>query len=575
MQYWKKIGIQVLWMSVVASTLIGCGGGSSSDTGSEARTSVNSVVAQENTSVVTETAVVESVFPQDSDNSPLVTLKGTITYDRVLFGAFNYSGLDYDSIVTLPVRGVTVQAMTAGGQVVASTQTDMEGFYQLSVAPESSVKVRVVAELVGRGQASWDVEVKDNTRGNAVYVMEGSLVSVGADTQTRNLNAHSGWTGIRYGDTRAAAPFAILDSIFDALQLVVDAEPNLVLPPLDLYWSVDNIAMSGSVSEGNIGTSYYTSAGPSIYLLGAANNDSDEYDRAVIQHEFGHYIEHQLARTESLGGSHGQTSKLDMRVAFGEGWGNAFSGMAGNDPLYRDSLGSNQSLAFSFDVEARARTNGWFSEATMQALLYDVFDSNSDFGDELDLGFGAIYRVLTSDNYLDFEGVASVYPFIAELKRQNPAQAEAITALAESYGIYGEGMWGENETNNGGSDITLPLYQNLSEGNTKNVCSNNGDLAYNGMEVRRLVRIEVNHTGQYDFRASRNGGVLSRTNPQMKLLHKGYEVASALSGNSDSDSFTATLTPGNYVLEVYEQANADQYTSAGGVACFNVRFTQI
>jgi len=78
---------------------------------------------------------------------------------------------------------------------------------------------------------------------------------------------------------------------------------------------------------------------PVIRILGDENNDTDEYDAHVVVHEFGHYFENSLSRADSIGGPHTQSDRLDARIAFGEGWGNALSGMILDDPVYRDSSG--------------------------------------------------------------------------------------------------------------------------------------------------------------------------------------------------------------------------------------------
>ena len=41
-----------------------------------------------------------------------------------------------------------------------------------------------------------------------------------------------------------------------------------------------------------------------IYVLGWQNVDTDEYDAHVIAHEFQHYLEDALSRSDSPGGSH-------------------------------------------------------------------------------------------------------------------------------------------------------------------------------------------------------------------------------------------------------------------------------
>ena len=63
-------------------------------------------------------------------------------------------------------------------------------------------------------------------------------------SQVRNLRAASGWSGFAgFTSTRAAAPFAILDTLYAAVQFVVaQGDPSLQLDPLEIFWSPENRA---------------------------------------------------------------------------------------------------------------------------------------------------------------------------------------------------------------------------------------------------------------------------------------------------------------------------------------------
>src|SRR5690625_6118882 len=67
-------------------------------------------------------------------------------------------------------------------------------------------------------------------------------------------------------------------------------------------------------------------------------------------HEWCHYLEHRLYRSDTPGGPHSRQSFLDMRVAFSEGFANAFAAMMLDDPLFRDTLGPVQGKGGSFVV---------------------------------------------------------------------------------------------------------------------------------------------------------------------------------------------------------------------------------
>lgn len=508
--------------------------------------------------------------PETTPEPREVLISGQITYDRVLFAERFYQGLDYNNTERLPARAVVVELLDSAQQLLASTETDDQGFYQFTADPDTALRIQVHARLRDSANAKWDIEVLDNTADNGLYVLEGAIANSGLQKQqTRNLHAPSGWHHDGYAGDRSAAPFAILDSIYDAILAVEDAAPTSALPQLAVYWSSNNIAIAGSLRQGHIGTSFFNAREPAIYLLGAANNDSDEYDRGVIQHEFGHFIEHQLGRSESVGGGHSQSSRLDMRVAFGEAWGNAFAGMVSGDPVYRDSLGFNQSQGFSIDVSARHRhNNGWFSQASIQAILYALYDSSkAEYA--VEMGLPPILETLSSNSYRNFDGMASIYPFLTQLKALHPSNSGNIDQLAESFEIFGKGWYGEGERNDGGSQVVLPLYHHARLGETVNVCSDSQFRDSNGMDVRRFIHISLPSTRSYNIRAIKTSG-LAQANPQLKLFRQGTLVDSVLNGTPDHEDALRYLQAGRYIVEVYEQSNADGVSNNGGYVCFDV-----
>ena len=66
------------------------------------------------------------------------------------------------------------------------------------------------------------MRVLNNTNGNALYVLDSAAFNTGTANQTKNLLAGSGWGGTSYTGVRAAAPFAILDTLLTATDFVVD-----------------------------------------------------------------------------------------------------------------------------------------------------------------------------------------------------------------------------------------------------------------------------------------------------------------------------------------------------------------
>ena len=312
------------------------------------------------TTPVSQTTPVSTDPASDPDPKPngSITISGTVTFDRV--GHLSNGGLDYSNIEQKPIRAVIVQLLHSDGSVVGQTMTDDSGRFDISASPNISVKIRVLAQLLKVGTPSWNFMVTDNTRGNALYALDGDLFNSGSEDMTRDLHASSGWGGNDYVGPRAAAPFAILDSIYSAVQLLLSADANVVIPSSEIRWSENNKPVSGDWDRGQIGTSFYEPRDRALYILGDKNNDTDEYDESVIQHEFAHFFEDSLSRTDSIGGAHSITSRLDPRVAFSEGLANAFAGMLSETASYSDSSGSKQASGFIFKLEeSTVGSEGW------------------------------------------------------------------------------------------------------------------------------------------------------------------------------------------------------------------------
>lgn len=552
--------------------------------------------------------------PGDGDgNGTTITVTGRVTFDRVPYQTTIGSGLNPAAAVVLPAREVVVEAVTNG--TVASTTTDANGNYSLSVPANSNSLIRVRAQMLKTGAApTWNFTVKNNTNSDAVYVLQGDPFVTGTSNLTRDLHAPSGWTGTTYGNTRAAAPFAILDTVYQTKQLILGAAPGAVLPPLDLYWSTDNRTANGAngfpcPDTGNIGTSFYFSdptntqtdgCSPGaplptgIYILGrfvsATAGDTDEFDQHVIAHEFGHYFEDRFSRSDSIGGQHSTGDRLDLRVAFGEGWGNAFGAMALGDPQYRDS-DSGTSFDFGFDLESGTTSNeGFFSEASVGEILWDIFDTTADSGDTVTLGFAPIYAVM-NDEQVSTDAFTSIYSFAAALRADNSTQSSAINALLQREEISGSGAFGDTETNDGGDNGFGGVYRDIALNQApQTVCSTvsaNGNVDGNKLGNRQFLRFVKNAAGLVTIRADGTTspsvtGSAAAVDPDILVFRRGARVSFGNNANNEPIGESGVngqelisqvqLAAGTYVLEVYafEVVDPDDTQRVSSPRCMNI-----
>ena len=204
--------------------------------------------------------------------------------------------------------------------------------------------------------------------------------------------------------TRASAPFAILDTVYQAVQLVLSVAPNTDFPALVLDWA-DRQPGRRYLLRRQLAPISTSCCRPT------STEDTDEFDQHVIAHEFGHYIEFNFSRADNIGGAHGLGDKLDIRVAFGEGFGYAFGAIVLDDPVTRDTFVdtscTNSQCSSTFNVEDNPATLAhdavpagnfgcWCSESSVWSILWDVYDTNADTDDTVALGFAPIWNVLVN-----------------------------------------------------------------------------------------------------------------------------------------------------------------------------------
>jgi hypothetical protein len=511
-----------------------------------------------------------------------VTISGRITFDRIPFDTVLDNGLNPAAIVNSPARQVTVQAIAAtDGTVLATATTDTTGSYSLSVPSNTSLFIRARAEMIKTGAApTWNFSVRNNTTtgtNDALYAIDGSPASSGTANSTRDLNAPTGFVTNSYTGERAAAPFAILDTVFRAKELVLTATPNTAFAELRLFWSPNNRPTVGRFcpDDGDIGTSSYIvfTAGElddcnktnadGIYILGDFANgggDTDEFDQSVIAHEFGHYAEDRFGRTDSIGGDHGGSeTPLDLRVAFGEGWGNAFSAMSLGNSVYRDSQQGMQT-EFFIDLEADDDLNeGWFSEASVGEILWDLFDAANEAGDTVALGFPPLFAVMTGAQ-VTTDALTSIFTFSNGLRIAQPGSQAGIGTLLAGEDIHGTGDFGDDEANDGdpvGNTGVLPVYDDIRLNDPpRTVCSRSpfGDASSNKLGNRVFLRF--NNSAQrlvtIQATASNSGDGVPATDPDIFVLRRGTLAAFGVNEGS-SETITQTPLPaGLFVIEVYD-----------------------
>ena len=530
-----------------------------------------------------------------SDNtSGMAGLRGRITFDSVPAVASSpelsdrlTAKLDYNRTKQLPARGVLVEAIADNGVAIASTQTDANGNYLLNLPANTSVRIRASARLLHNATsgASWDFSIRDNTSSGyltpgseaALYAIEGAQFVTGTTNPSRDLHAASSWNGSGYtAGGRAAAPFAILDMEYAAMQKVLAVDSHAVFAPMIAYWSTSNRPASGDPSSGFIETSHWENVGsrPGLYILGAENVDTDEYDSAVIVHEWGHYFESRFSRSDSSGGSHGPGDALEMGLAFGEGWGNALSGMVRDDPVYIDTLGPQQSrpgIVFDLNTISASEPKAWFNEASVQHLLYQAYKSPA-------IGFGPIYRVMTGPQKTT-AAFTSLFSFATYLRAAvAPAGQDDLDKLLEGINtVHGAALdiWGTLQqlppsirvTDPDQSSFVLPVYAVVTSGQpATTVCRTDyfeEDGFNNKLGSVRFLRLKILTDGAYQLQID--------SPEEAALEFQLFRSGSTVEGKEVSEGIATSTThfdllAGDYVASISDAMHPN--------ACFTLTLSQ-
>jgi hypothetical protein len=553
------------------------------------------------------------------DSGPTsVTVSGLVQYEFVPPNA-NCQGLDFSSTVVRPIRAATVQLVDSSNAELARTVSGEDGSYSFAgVEPNTDVRIRVRAELKKTGSPSWDVEVRDNVvdpgdpsppalADRPLYTIVSDF-NTGGTNLTRNVTARTGWDGSSYTATRAAAPFAVLDSIYSAMQLITSVEPNAAFAPLDAFWSVNNTSTSTSdIDAGELNGTFYRLDLVSIFILGDAAVDTEEFDDHVVVHEWGHYFEDTFARADSVGGLHSIGDQLDARVAFSEGWATAFAAFALNGPTYCDTFAAGSTGGFGIGAEVGAYdAQGWYDEISVLRFIYDLWDTTDDEAEGLNtgadtgsIGFAPIYDTMVGPQAFT-ETFTTVFSFASELRAMLPPPDQAFldTQLVREDMTPGFDKWGVGELNDASPDgqqsrDVLPLYVDVPvDGTVVNICSNDdydGTGAGNKLATYRYLRLNVPAALAFDVRVITTTtqdlpiddptDPRDQSDPDIAIFRDGLVADFGLSGEANQEIFTTPVLsgPDTYIADLREFRYADPESPIGfpNQMCFDVSFTPV
>ena len=358
-----------------------------------------------------------TILVRPTDQLPLREIKGRAFYQKVVSTS---TGLNLKRPVAVPIRGARVEILDQStGTLFAVGTTDDEGNYRIVAPAIFGYTIRILSTATRER-----VTVADNTHSGAVYAI-GSPLGVEQPLPM-----------VATDESRISGAFNILEVMRLGNRVLAQVEPGLPSQDLTIFWNPRNSRSVGNPANGAIGGTFFDAASNTAFIMGDRSVDSDEFDDAVILHEYAHMLAARFSSDDSVGGLHFVGDVLDPRVAWSEGWANFFSSLVRQDPVYRDTFGEDGRFVVEYNLDVNVVAGdlgGYSSESSIHSLLWDLVDVDGEGGDDaVAIDFEAVWQAFCA-----MSARAYVYApsFLDELVKVQSQEVVAIEQLARSLRI--------------------------------------------------------------------------------------------------------------------------------------------
>ncbi len=324
-------------------------------------------------------------------------------------GRFIYEDRPFDSKGFLPLeprqepawRGIpfaTVEIRGAGNVVRGTGTTNEIGEFSFQI--NSSAAETLTAWCLAKPNLA-DGPNFDVRRATTTTNTDGPIYALSSDSVATSGQG-AVWLGATFAGRNldVAKAFNIYECILGGLQFIASPKAHGRYP-------TSKLTVTWSPTVGDNG-SFFSSARQQIYMGSNAG-----YDDSVVFHELGHYVDRNLSKSSSPGGSHflGDGNQ-DIRLSWGEGLATflgscmmEFLGYLRPD-LYVRTDGT--ALSFSYEIESLTRNSslmassrGSTNEIAVTAALWDIVDGPGTTDgtpgtddDPLTRPFADVWRVL-------------------------------------------------------------------------------------------------------------------------------------------------------------------------------------
>ncbi len=315
--------------------------------------------------------------------SAQLTLSGTAYYEDRVLNEFGFTG----ERTPKPIRWAVIHVVSTDGlTILATATTGADGAFAFPTINNSNRQAGVYLQVMAEINSPTPITIQNDPLHRIPY----SFISAYMDDSRQD--AFSDLSPTATVRSLIGGAFNMLDVFLKGAETV---EPlcSACLPPLVAYWE----------SGRDVTTGY---DGDAIFVKGGdAYGDRDEYDDAIVAHEYGHFVLKNLSRDDSPGGTHGLTdSNQDPRLSWSEGWATFFASVVLGHPFHVDAKDIGIELAFDLETLFSLKVPSLKedaitarSEIAVASVLYDLYDTDvlgPESHDKVTLGLAPIWQAV-------------------------------------------------------------------------------------------------------------------------------------------------------------------------------------
>jgi len=162
----------------------------------------------------------------------------------------------------------------------------------------------------------------------------------------------------------------------------------------------------------------------------------DRWDRDVIFHEYAHFLDFNLNISKRATGDHYFDENLSLKydslyakgLAFSEGWADFFA-ISLQYPEKKDSYyDDTEDIDMHVNLEGPIKHKGEDCEAAVACILWDMFDSNSEYFDNVALGLKPVFYKLLEGN-----PTKDIRKYIGKFEENEPLIFQDIIPIYKEY----------------------------------------------------------------------------------------------------------------------------------------------